>query len=530
MNISIIQRVSNKYGINLKIGAIVNPTVSRSIALFVLGMVTTLIGCAAGDQVDNLKAQVETPQVNSITPNRLSVGETVIIKGNNFITGGTGFVELRISGSYDGQPVQIVERADSVSADGREIKWTFGPNIPFAPDSNKMAEFVTDGDGQGITVVNVSTTYGKEVAAATVKHNISIDNSILIKNFTPLDDGSCSLTKAGKLSETTEDSAFFLEVEATGLNPATPDNPITFYYALQKDAFDFADPISGLANVDKIDTTSGGFITVINTITDGTTSIIGRSSQETGSYEVNIDNVQATGDMWKLLTRGLPRVPFVNRSFRTQTIKKEEQSFYDTSLNILARDAAGNTARLAQPIRVWKNFSLGVEPPESACISKIESPIDISDCWITGLNDEAAFASTKTITRGRNIEFKNQSGVQISASLPLIDSLKAQATTTFGVEVEDDVSLSITESQTRSNFREPDMAAVVYIQPIQEKRYLPLIQHTVCGFETNVGTAVFTNARRAIVPAKRPVAEGNCTRLPQPPAGTYDAPMIADCF
>jgi len=494
----------------------------KTITLFLLGIVcvSAIVSCAEGDQIEGLLAQVETPLVNSITPNHLSVGETMIIRGNNFIAE-NGYVELKFVGTYDGEPVELIERADYVSPDGTEIKWTFGPNIPFARGSNKMGEFITNEAGQGITVVNVNTTFGKEAAAEAVKHNILTDDSILINNFIPLDDGGCSLTKAGKLSETVEDAAFVLEVEATGLNTATPENPITFYYALQKNSFDFADPVSGLANPEKIDPTNGGFITVINTITEGTTSVIGRSSLEKGTYTVDFDNVSATGDMWKLLTRSLPRVPFVNRNFKTQSVKNETQSFYDTSINILARDSAGN-------IRVWKNFSLGVEHAGSERITQIEPIILATDCLITQLNEQDSFSQTVDISRERDIKFRNQSGLDITASLPL--TLEAKASTAFAVEVEDAVRFTISKTQTRSFFIEPNFSAVLYAQPVQVQRFLPLIHHSVCGDGAEVGKSVLTDYRISSIPAKRPVSEGNCTNPPRPDPSHYSAPMTASAL
>lgn len=435
--------------------------------------------------------KVPDPEIRQLAPTNISLGETMTIMGGGFINPQYGQTRISFEGNYVTSAGRVYPVKMEVSPKHENqgvLKWTFGPNVPFA-SVDDIGSFLGT-----VKVRNIGLNNEIKVGAKAMSAKIQVKPSIIIKQMRPQSAG-CS---AG-LTDTVDEAKFLFEVKAVGLKSGTQGAPLRVVYSFLKENFQFKGWISGKLNLDPDSLfPKKGPVSVIDLVTNGNISTLGKGAPKDiyvnkgqpntiGTIDTSIDKLFGLQD---LITAPVPNVV---------------ADYYTANMNILAIDSQGNQAQRTVVLKVWS--AIEVDYKGGYKVVQSFDPTPVSGCINGGdIGRDVTYSELTSETRSRSIKYiaKASGGFDIK-----VVRLNAE----FGMEVEGSVSSSKSKDLKITGKILPKQWAAFYRQTLQVERNASLRAHGPCGSTQDLGQVVVTDWVWSPDLAKK--SGGTCPPLPK---------------
>jgi hypothetical protein len=431
------------------------------------------------------------PVVVQASPDSLSVGEQLVLLGQDFIEADRGQLVISFKGTYfddqgASQSVELQQKATLV-APGK-VSWKLWPNIVFHPNGDRLGYFLGD-----LQIIN-SGKDGSQMTSDPFRTKITVGASLIPRLVQP-----AGTTCQPLVEKTLEDKGFLMMVEAVGLRPATEESPITFSWSFMAQHWQVSTSY-GTMDPSAVFPKEGAVV-LEDTITSGT-----QSSIQDGGSRMFI--VKVASDIWGSTSL---------KELKTGKVPSGAGDF-ETSVNVAATDATGKTLSLSIPLNVSRIAMLHYDGASS--IAERYEPVMVTDC-ISGGNDvgrQVTYSDDKSETYSRSIGFNYNMGGGVSLS-PFPSNpfaLGINFNVGFGVDVSGSVSSTKSQGLNISGQILPGLYGVFYRQTTKLYRIGNLVGRNECGQDIDLGEAIVTDylftpelatGSTCVPPSKLPKAE-----------------------
>ena len=446
-----------------------------NLAITAAGML--ILGCGGLDPNEGNNPpppirQLPSPALSLVAPTMISAGDDMTLFGSGFADKAIGQSRVTFDGTYQSTAGKInqvkIEVAPTFNNQGK-MTWNFGPNIPFSPAGET-------GIFRGvIRVYNVGLDGKRKEGLQALGTEITVNPSILLKKMRPLQSG-CAVGIRG----TTDNTPFLFEVESVGLKAGTTTAPMRFIYTFLKQNFQFKGYFSNSLGMDPSSLfPATGPVSVIDEVTNGTISMLGNGSSRNvhvnkGNYTPGMANMALGADKLFGLTH-----------LYTAPVPLGKADSYTATMNIVAIDSMGHTAKRSISMKVWAP----IEVEEKTAPKPVQTfnPLPVSGCIPGGdIGRTVTYSELTSETRRRSFSFtsKLSGGFDIK-----VVRLNAE----FGIEVSSEVSTTSAKSLNISGKILPKQFAVFYRQTMQLERRAILTAHGPCGSTQDLGEVVVTD-------------------------------------
>lgn len=429
------------------------------------------------------------PVLHAATPNALSVGESLVVLGQDYIPDVYGYPLLQIKGTYfnDQGQSHAVDRQDKARlVNSGKISWSLWPNIVFDPTGMRLGSFVGS-----IVVINVHKDGSQEISNE-LPVKIDVKPSLIPRSAQPQSGGCKPVVGA-----TVEDTPFNFTVEAIGLRPGTKEAPLTFYWTFLPKYWNVSltDMLKMPATLHDDDT-----IMLEEQVTSGQASAVSDAGINNLLLKINSD-ILGQGRL-KVLRTG-------------KKIPQEGNSFIAT-VNVAAKDASGKSISLSIPLEIFRVATMSYDG-NAKVVERFEPEL-VSDCMSGGdIGRSVTYDENKSESHGRSLNFQWNGNANLKfnpyPANPFLLDLNFSAG--FGMDISASVNSSEADGMNISGQILPGDFGVFYRQTVRIARIGKLIGHTVCGDEVDMGRAVLTDwiftpdlatGSRCIPPSKLPPA------------------------
>ncbi|MFH1131561.1 MAG: hypothetical protein V1754_09505 [Pseudomonadota bacterium] len=416
--------------------------------------------------------EIPQPSLRTFAPSAISVGQDMTIFGEGFVDSQIGHSQITFNGVYQtnsgkSNPVEL-EITPEVVNQGM-LKWNFGPNIPFTSEEET-------GVFRGLVrVTNIGVDGTVKKAPTPVAVELQVLSSILIRQMRPISAG-CSVG----ITDSVEDTRFIFELRAIGLKNGTKAAPMRFVYTFLKEHFRFTGYMADELGMDpEALFPEQGPVSVIDTITDGTISVLGTGVPRKVSVvkgAVNSGMALGLSELDNLF--GLVHLA-------TATVSTPIADYFDAQMTVVAIDSAGQQASRVLPLRVWAPVEVSYDG--NATVVRSFDPVPVSGCLPGGdIGRDVTYTEHNSETRTRG--FKVNAGVQAGFDIKIV-RLNAE----FGVEVNSEVASSQSKDLVISGLVLPKEYAAFYRQTLQLERKADLKSHGPCGNSLYLGEVIVTD-------------------------------------
>ncbi len=189
-------------------------------ALFACGT-----GLSVSDPVDGgaleKKEPLPVPSVRLVSPPTWSAGGVITVLGEDFVEPSRGHTLVVLDGNFtteDGQSSSVKMQEEARFVNRGRVEFTFDPDYPPSGFGNQIGTFHGE-----LWAVNADDEEASEPATPIVV-TVNVGPSLIVWKVGP-DNRSCA---NDKVMRTLSGSAIRVEVQAIGLEPATPYTPLAF--------------------------------------------------------------------------------------------------------------------------------------------------------------------------------------------------------------------------------------------------------------------------------------------------------------
>ncbi len=462
--------------------------------VFVVATISlALAACGpAGDEPEEEGFVLLQPDLNSVAPTAIILGDTVKVLGSDFIAPEDGNLALLLDGEYvdsDGvsHDFEGEIQLDVINASVAEFAFE---EIFFHPTRDKVGTWrgiaalvnrrVSDDD---INAYDESWSVDKEVS-------LRIEPSLMLTRLRTADDASCtSVTSA-----TTADQNIELGFRAIGLGEASPERPWTVRMnfvtpELQvryvvPDAFDFW-PINGPLNDTVSTQVAPGTHRVEFEIDSGDQVILDPTKT---ARTVRVAPAVTIGqDVYSEVVLG---------SMIAGAAEEGGKSTVSFVLEVTTDD--GRSLRRLVQMDVWSEIEIGLWNGSETLAERYEAHA-VSGCVPGGnIGRNLTYSEGESVTRERtvnvkwNAEVASKLGFSTGISSTNISGEQGW-TQSFGIDISEAISSSSHTNQDISAQLLPGHFGMSYRQLERLERSVDVIYHNACGASGAVGEAQLTN-------------------------------------
>ncbi len=449
-------------------------------------------GCAGAEQDQQEGFVLLSPELGSIAPTALTLGETVTVVGKNFIDAKDGSLSLLLDGNFvdsDGVSHEFIGEILLDVKNPSVAEFSF-EEIFFHPSRDKV------GTWTGLAVLvnrrpNTDDIGGEsERWSEEVRTSLRVEPSVMITKLRSADNSGCPEVS----SATNSDQNIELGFKAIGLGVASEEHPWTVKMSFVSpemlvryvvpDAFDFW-PINGPLN-------------------DSVSTLVGE-----GSHRVEFDIVSGSEvilDPTKTArtVRISPAVTIGQNSYSEVILgtllagatPEGGKNTVNFVVEISADD--GRSLRRLVSFDVWSELELGIWSGAERIVERYEAHA-VSGCIPGGdIGRNLTYSESESITESRDINVKWNA--ETSSSLGFSAGISSTSVSSnlgwsqsFGVDVSEGVSSSVSMGQNISVQLLPGYFGMSYRQLERLERVVNVIYHNSCGQSGVVGEAELVN-------------------------------------
>jgi hypothetical protein len=474
-------------------------TLNRWVLVLLVG------GCASGDPIgidaDGNPFVFEPPELDRVAPDAVSLGDSILVFGAEFLPPERGSMYLELEGSYLDELGGVTE---------------YKGGIPLRYKNPSLAElrfdrlfFLTNQDRIGVfkgrarVVSNLEYSDDvevKEQVSADLPITLRILPSIVVSRLRPATVDFCAEVTRG----TNANHELDIAVRAIGMGHATPDAPwsakMTFQAPqasvlyIREAEYTFWPPSQlDLANRDVTVPPDPGSHTLSFQINNGSTLLINPLRYQT----------RATVSPPITIGQNLHDKVVLAR-FATGPI--EQLGEHAAPMVFEFRTWDGTSVRRVIDYRVYSEITLATYDGR-AKLMRAYHPQQVDGCTHGGdTGRELAYSESRSESRSRTMGFRADVNVSLSlglsTSLPVINQLIAQFappsitwTQTFGVDISETATSETSSGKNLSIHVLPTYWAAPYRQTEEVEREVDVIYHNPCGVSGVVGQATLTDWR-----------------------------------
>jgi hypothetical protein len=451
-----------------------------------------LVGCSgtidgpAGRPGDQQALVFKTPQLETIAPTQVALGDQIQVIGKDFLDAKRGTMALHMFGTFtdsDGNQNPYDDYVNLTYDTPGRASFEFGPKVIFARTGDKLGTF----NGSVELVARLTGPDGSaqdERRSTAMPTGIQVMPSLMIEQFHSTDD-SCEEVTTG----TVANAKLAMRLRAIGLAPTSATSPITF-------EVNFTSPIIR-ADYDHYSLRTGdqtwssqigqnGFSLQI--VTGDAITIDPRSP-----IAVQPQPLPAGGsDASDITLVGLAAGPV------------DDGQNAAAPFSLSATDGQGQQVRRAFNLKVWSPVASGSRtsrnvhywaPDSAGCNTAGDYPTEVS--YMEGTSDSrtrsVSFKWDSQASRGGHVtgsvEYKPGVIIGVSASATYDQSWA----NTFGTDSSVQVSSSKDMHRSIQQQVPPRRSAVFYRRAVQVEREVPILLHNACGVEVSLGSAILTD-------------------------------------
>ena len=421
--------------------------------------------------------QNRTPSVSMVAPSALIVGQSMSVLGNNFLSQDEGRVMLHFKGEYyeeGGGTTPVDAEFNTQVQSNRKLTWNMWPNVVFAKDRRSLGQFVGT-----VSAINLGKDGGEGLRSAPVNVSLVVKPSIIVSAFKPIGE-SCGSVVGG----THEDKPMHMVVEAVGLRPASPDNPITFTWTFLRSQWQLRYGYDNL-DISTVDPETSP-VQARHTLTSGTQSSLmdgGDGPHVTLQIGSEMFGTNDKEKLTKLKTIALP----------------DEANSMPASVSVRAVDASGKSARVTIPFTIRREVALRYK--ENEHIAEIFTPTMVQACSFGGdIGTDVQYSEGTSQERSRSMSYNWNVNASVGFNPFAIFGgggaawfLQFTLSAGFGMNVEERVSSSQSTNFSLSGHILPGEAGAYYRQLIKKHHIGYLVGYTACGEAHELGEAILTN-------------------------------------
>ena len=453
--------------------------------------------------------QLETPELVTVTPGQVSVGDRVQLYGSRFVDPAHGKLRAHFQGAFqttEGGSLPYEGDVDVDYVNQGVADFEFGPNVMFSPTGDTLGLF----NG----TVTISNVRGDDQRTSN-GHSVSMQavSSILVDVFRAADDVGCSsVTKA-----TVANTNLAIKLRALGVE-ASPSDPVTY-------TVEFLSP---QANVQYIRTEwfnqwPPSTLSYIGQAPPGASSFTAKSTD--GTLEIDPTRVPLQVDV-------SPPIEIGQQLFSEATIYRlmtgalEGGGQGGVTFAITASNSQ-EVARRVVAMQVYNEADLTTYDGNQRLVERF-APEQVSACFSGGdIGRDLTYTEGTSESRTRNVSFRwdiniaNSVGLTIGGGVHLGTGIAAPISAgidtradrsyndtfskTFGVDVSQSIT---TERHMGQNFTAhilPSLFGACYRQTERIERIVGIVYHNKCGVSAEIGKAVLTDWNSGFDVATGPV-------------------------